>query len=146
MLLLNSRGHTSTWVYKLYSKKKKHNRKNYTKPISTSVKYSSFLSVTLRLSVVKRSLWCWWEKDIVERSKEHKDYVSYYTQPEPWVFEKLLVVSTEEDVADGHPCHDSSKMRHKWHLWGERLRSGLAFCLQTKLNWDPLLLSSDLFF
>lgn len=60
---------------------------------------------------------CGWRKeDVEEYSKEHEHYVAHYTEPKTWVFEQLLVVGAEEDVADGHTGHDSSKMGHKGHL------------------------------
>lgn len=65
-------------------------------------------------------LWCWAQEDVEEHSKEHKDYIAHYTEPETRVLQELLVVSAEEDIADGHPGHHSSKMSHKRHLRGEK--------------------------
>lgn len=75
-------------------------------------------------------LWCWAQEDVKDHSKDHTEYVAYYAQPETWVFKQLLVVSAEEDVADGHPGHDSSKMSHKGHLGGEKIQSGCRASLQ----------------
>lgn len=61
-------------------------------------------------------LCCWGQEDVEDHSEDHKGYISQYTQPEAWVFEQLLVVSTEEDVADGHTGHDPCKVSHKGHL------------------------------
>lgn len=63
---------------------------------------------------------CRAQEDVEEHSEEHKDYVAHDTQPETRVLQELHVVSAEEDIADGHPGHNSSKMSHKGHLRGEK--------------------------
>lgn len=78
----------------------------------------------------------WGQEDVEDHSKEHKDDIAHYTQPETWVFEQLLVVSAEEDVTDGHPGHNSSKMSHKGHLVGEKCEVS-ELITQVKLSIDP---------
>lgn len=58
----------------------------------------------------------WTQVDVEEHSEEHEDDIGHDAEPETGVLEELLVVSAEEDVTDGHPGHNSSKVSHKGHL------------------------------
>lgn len=62
----------------------------------------------------------WAQDDIENHGKDQEQQISDYAQPEAGVFEQLLVVGAKEDVADGHPRHDPSEVRHKGHLGGGR--------------------------
>lgn len=60
----------------------------------------------------------WAQDDIENHGKDQEQQIPDYAQPEAGVFEQLLVVGAKEDVADGHPRHDPSEVRHKGHLGG----------------------------
>lgn len=86
----------------------------------------------------------WGQEDVENHSNNEKDYVAHNAEPETWVFEKLLVVGAEEDVADGHSGNDASEMGHKGDLvegggvrsWGSPIVS-----LNAKSSWDKLLVA-----
>lgn len=56
------------------------------------------------------------QEDVEDHGNDQKDYVAHNAEPETWVFEELLVVGAEEDVADGHSGDDASEMGHKGDL------------------------------
>lgn len=70
------------------------------------------------------------QEDVENHSNDQKDYVAHNAEPETWVFEELLVVGAEEDVADGHSGDNSSKMGHKGDLveGGRSQKVGFGYC------------------
>lgn len=73
----------------------------------------------------------WAQEYVEEHSEEHKDNIGHDTQPETRILKELLVVGTEEDVANGHSCYNSSKMSHKGHLQKKNNYSAI-----TKAEWN----------
>lgn len=60
----------------------------------------------------------WGQEDVENHGNDQKDYVAHNAEPETWVFEELLVVGAEEDVADRHSSDNTSEMGHKGDLEG----------------------------
>lgn len=56
------------------------------------------------------------QEDVEDHGNDQKDNVAHNAEPETRVFEELLVVGAEEDVADGHSGDDASEMGHKGDL------------------------------
>lgn len=116
------------------------NKQSFTKPFCSLKKRVRQNNCDVPPSVLK--LWRRWEKDIEEHREEDKEDVAHYTHPEAWVLQELHVVSTEEDVADGHPCHDSSKVSHEGHLRSEETRSASNFSLWSCFSTKPSALAT----
>lgn len=55
----------------------------------------------------------WGDENVVDDSKEEEDYVARNADPETEVLQQLLIVSTEEDEANGHTGRNSSQVSHK---------------------------------
>lgn len=66
---------------------------------------------------------CRGKEDVEEHSEQEEDYVANYAKPEARVLQELLVVGAEEHVANGHPSHPSSNVRHKRDLKETRKES-----------------------
>jgi len=79
-------------------------------------------------------LWSRAQEDVEDHSKDHEQHVSAYAEPEAWVFHELLIVGAEEDVADGHPGRDPSKMSHKRHLGGETMKWAFSEPVMTQIE------------
>lgn len=87
----------------------------------------------------------WGQEDVEGHGNDHKDDVANNAEPETRVFEELLVVGTEEDVADGHSGDDSSEMGHKGDLadgGGVRRRISQNVYLNTKSSWGRVFVAS----
>lgn len=66
---------------------------------------------------------CRGKEDVEEHSEQEEDYIADYAEPETRVLQELLVVGAEEHVANGHPSHPSSDVRHKRDLRETRVES-----------------------
>lgn len=82
------------------------------------------------------------QEDVEDNGNKHKDYVAHNAEPETRVFEELLVVGTEEDIADSHSSDDASEMGHKGDLaegGGVRRQISHIVSLNTKSSWGRVL-------
>lgn len=68
------------------------------------------------MSTTWRLLLDWGQENVEDHGNHQKDDVSHNAEPETWVFEELLVVGAEKDVADGHSSDDASEMGHERDL------------------------------
>lgn len=117
------------------------NKQSFTKPFC-SLKKQRVRQNNCDVPPSVLKLWRRWEKDIEKHREEDKEDVAHYTHPEAWVLQELHVVSAEEDVADGHPGHDSSKVSHEGHLRSEETRSASNFSLWSCFSTKPSALAT----